>query len=485
MQAATTVTLRRAAIAAAFVFLPTCAFSQASRLPGGSGSGTAIPGAYVQSFNGRTAAVIPRSGDYTTSLVTESGSLYFTNPRVWAALSATSPIVFNSANGNFSCPSCGTGDGGSSTVTPITFVDQVILAGAIDGSNLIFTIPSAPDGNSLHVYRNGILQLNGGDYTATGTTITFFSASVPQPGDALVATYRFVGTISNPFAAESPVCTDSSKQLTTTGCLSSNPAWGSITGSLSGQADLVAALNDRLASTNNLSDLLNAATARSNLGLAAVAASGSATDLGTGTLAAARMATMVGDSGSGGTQGAVPAPSAGDAAAGKFLSAAGTWDLPSGGGGGGTATIASDGVTGNITNNGSRVIIYSATVPSIPAGGCLTITATIAAPVSTTIFRFYVDSTVVATPYAGLSSQVAQFSGMYCNTTAQSAQQFTYTGPLFYANVGSFPFNSIGSNVDTLGYTTTAIDTSVSHVYSIGTTAASGDTVGISWRLGN
>lgn len=52
----------------------------------------------------------------------------------------------------------------------------------------------------------------------------------------------------------------------------------------------------------------------------------SASDIDSGSLAAARMTVMVGDSGSGGTQGAVPAPSAGDAAAGKFLKADATWE---------------------------------------------------------------------------------------------------------------------------------------------------------------
>lgn len=41
---------------------------------------------------------------------------------------------------------------------------------------------------------------------------------------------------------------------------------------------------------------------------------------------------FVGDSGSGGTKGAVPAPASGDAAAGKFLKADGTWTAPSGSG---------------------------------------------------------------------------------------------------------------------------------------------------------
>lgn len=43
---------------------------------------------------------------------------------------------------------------------------------------------------------------------------------------------------------------------------------------------------------------------------------------------------MVGDSGSGGLKGAVPAPAAGDTAAGKFLNASGGWSVPSGSGGG-------------------------------------------------------------------------------------------------------------------------------------------------------
>lgn len=51
--------------------------------------------------------------------------------------------------------------------------------------------------------------------------------------------------------------------------------------------------------------------------------------LGTGgAFEADRYVTMVGDSGAGGTKGAVPAPAAGDAAAGKYLNAGGTWSAP-------------------------------------------------------------------------------------------------------------------------------------------------------------
>lgn len=47
--------------------------------------------------------------------------------------------------------------------------------------------------------------------------------------------------------------------------------------------------------------------------------------IGAGTVAAARLGLMTGDAGAGGAKGAVPAPAAGDAAAGKYLKADGTW----------------------------------------------------------------------------------------------------------------------------------------------------------------
>jgi hypothetical protein len=60
------------------------------------------------------------------------------------------------------------------------------------------------------------------------------------------------------------------------------------------------------------------------------AGSGDPEDL-TGTQATALLDVLVGDSGAGGTKGLAPAPAAGDAAAGKFLKADGTYAVPSGG----------------------------------------------------------------------------------------------------------------------------------------------------------
>lgn len=72
----------------------------------------------------------------------------------------------------------------------------------------------------------------------------------------------------------------------------------------------------------------------------------------TGALPGANMAAMVGDSGSGGTKGAVPAPAAGDAAAGKFLKADGTWAVASGSSY--YQTLAGSSAEGSGSNNTDR-----------------------------------------------------------------------------------------------------------------------------------
>ncbi|MEY3412816.1 MAG: hypothetical protein RIQ70_1505, partial [Bacteroidota bacterium] len=73
-----------------------------------------------------------------------------------------------------------------------------------------------------------------------------------------------------------------------------------------------------------------------------------------GTWHIGEVAVMVGDSGSGGTKGLVPAPASGDSTAGKFLKADGSWAVPAGGGG--TVTIPKFSKT--ITGCGNRGIIF-------------------------------------------------------------------------------------------------------------------------------
>jgi hypothetical protein len=67
----------------------------------------------------------------------------------------------------------------------------------VDGANTTFTLSATPNpATSLAVYRNGMLQKAGQDFTATGNTVQFIVADAPQPGDTLLASYRLSGSSS-------------------------------------------------------------------------------------------------------------------------------------------------------------------------------------------------------------------------------------------------------------------------------------------------
>jgi hypothetical protein len=57
---------------------------------------------------------------------------------------------------------------------------------------LSFTLANAPNPvASLKLYKNGVLLNQGGDYTVSGSNITFASPGVtPRSGDTLIAAYR-------------------------------------------------------------------------------------------------------------------------------------------------------------------------------------------------------------------------------------------------------------------------------------------------------
>ncbi len=78
----------------------------------------------------------------------------------------------------------GGGGGGGST----GFVDRQTPTGAIDGSNVSFTLASTPVAGSEHVYLDGQLLTSGVDYTISGAGITLTTA--PAAGSKLVVSYR-------------------------------------------------------------------------------------------------------------------------------------------------------------------------------------------------------------------------------------------------------------------------------------------------------
>ncbi len=73
----------------------------------------------------------------------------------------------------------------------IQFAESETPAGIIDGTNVRFTLETAPlPPASLQMYRNGLLQKVGLDYSLSGNTVTFLPVAVPQGGDVIQASYR-------------------------------------------------------------------------------------------------------------------------------------------------------------------------------------------------------------------------------------------------------------------------------------------------------
>lgn len=102
-------------------------------------------------------------------------------------LEAVSGSVSDCVHVDGSSGPCGAGGG---TPGP-SFSDGEVPAGAVNGANLAFTISAVPmPASSLALFRNGVLQKAGQDYSVSGNAIQFVSASIPQPGDTLLASYR-------------------------------------------------------------------------------------------------------------------------------------------------------------------------------------------------------------------------------------------------------------------------------------------------------
>ncbi|HEY7390053.1 MAG TPA: hypothetical protein VH640_16170 [Bryobacteraceae bacterium] len=71
------------------------------------------------------------------------------------------------------------------------FMDGDLPQGVINGSNATFTLSAVPaPAVSLALYRNGILQDQGVDYTLSSNVVQFAVGNIPQPGDTLLASYR-------------------------------------------------------------------------------------------------------------------------------------------------------------------------------------------------------------------------------------------------------------------------------------------------------
>jgi hypothetical protein len=88
---------------------------------------------------------------------------------------------------------CETAGSGSTTGS---FVDAEVPAGTLDGVNAAFTLANAPNPpSSVQLFRNGLLLRQGGDFSLSGSSLTFLAGAIPQPGDALLGSYRLGVTL--------------------------------------------------------------------------------------------------------------------------------------------------------------------------------------------------------------------------------------------------------------------------------------------------
>jgi hypothetical protein len=114
----------------------------------------------------------------------------------------------------------------NSGTTTAVFVENETPNGTINGVNAIFTLANTPgSATTMMLYRNGVLQANGVDYTVSGANITFAGGEIPQAGDILRAYYRVPGTgpLTSFVEAETPQGTIDGANLTFT--LASTPAF--------------------------------------------------------------------------------------------------------------------------------------------------------------------------------------------------------------------------------------------------------------------
>jgi hypothetical protein len=90
--------------------------------------------------------------------------------------------------------------------TNAAYVDAEAPSGVLNGANTSFTLSQIPAPVSgLSVYRNGLLQSIGVDYTLNGSTISFLPGSTPKATDILAAYYRIAGVGPNAKFVDSEV----------------------------------------------------------------------------------------------------------------------------------------------------------------------------------------------------------------------------------------------------------------------------------------
>jgi hypothetical protein len=128
-----------------------------------------------------------------TSGGTSSGGQYATLPISISQITSLSADLASINGAVAALQAQVTSGSGSAVEINASLVDADALAGTLNGNNTSFTISQVPVAGSLAIYRNGLLQTAGVDYTVAGATVTFMPNSVPRSTDILRAYYRIAG----------------------------------------------------------------------------------------------------------------------------------------------------------------------------------------------------------------------------------------------------------------------------------------------------
>lgn len=273
------------------------------------------------------------------------------------------------------------------------------------------------DTSNAYAYNGSAWVLTGGSGAGTVTSVSVTTANGVS---GTVATATSTPAISLTLGAITPTSVVASGSVTGSNLSGANTGdqtitlTGDVTGSGSGSFAATVAAN---AVTNAKAAQMAAHTFKGNN----TGATANALDL-TSTQLTAELNAVVGDSGSGGTKGLVPAPASGDAAAGKFLKADGTFAVPPGTGGGTVNSVAQTvpaflSVAGSpITGSGTLAITLSGTALPVANGGTGDTSLTAYAP----LFGGTTSTGAVQSGTVGTTGQVLTSNGAGALPTFQS-----------------------------------------------------------------
>ncbi len=134
--------------------------------------------------------------------------------------------LIDGASGNLSdCVHVDGSSGSCGTTSTVTFIDGEVPAGVIDGTNASFTLANIPaPSTSLHLFLNGLLLQPTVDYTLSSAAITFLGASIPQPSDTLLASYRYGGLLPGVTFVDAETPAGSINGVNTTFTLANTPS---------------------------------------------------------------------------------------------------------------------------------------------------------------------------------------------------------------------------------------------------------------------